>query len=202
MVASTGFGNTNPCNSSFGQVTTNPGSYAISFLPAGSYYVASLYGSVPSNGGPPLGTDGGFYDGGSGVTCSYLNSTQVNLSSGSQSGVNLAFDNTYQIWGVTATVNYSGSETGGSLNLGVYTDNTYSTQINGNGGMSTGSTTHIDDATQSCSLSGATVYVMAWYGNNSSGPKTGDDYFQYGPTTEVNNPTSKITVNVGTNPHP
>ncbi len=166
------------------------------YIPGGSYYIVGAYGTF-GNSGPSLGDYVGDY----GNTCLLASSTQETLSGGNANptGVNVTFGTTHQLWGVNATVNYGGSQTGGSLQVGLFSGVNTSTGaytfITANGVSASGDTESLIDTTDGCITSGPTVSVIGWYGTNYAGPNAGDNYAVVS-TTEVNNPTTTITVNV------
>jgi hypothetical protein len=189
--------NGNSCNPAEEALSTTPGNYsfALGSLPAGSYYLLGFYGTAGSNG-PNLGS----YDGDYGNVCPITSSTQVVLSSGntSVSGVGVTFGALHQLWGVNAAVNYSGPQTGGNLQVGIFTGvnastGAYTTVAANN--INSGQTKSIIDQTAACDSSGPAVSVIGWYGDNCAGPNAGDNYTVLS-TTEVNNITSTVTVNV------
>jgi hypothetical protein len=191
-------GGGNGCNVPTTFVSSTTGSYAYSMpnLSAGTYYVIGSYGTYGSNG-PNLGNYVGDY----GSTCTLTTSTKEILSSGNQNptGVNVTFGTTHQLWGVNATVNYGGSQTGGSLQVGLFTGVDTSTGaynfITSNGVNASGDTESLIDTNDGCITSGPTISVIGWYGSSYTGPNAGDNYAVVS-TTEVNNPTTTITVDV------
>ncbi len=193
-----GGGSGDGCNPFSSVLGTTPGSYSynISTIPSGSFYVVGVYGTFGSNG-PNLGDYVGDY----GNDCPLTGSTLVALSSGnpSASNVGVTFGNTWTLWGINATVNYSGSQTNGEIYVGLFSAvnvgaGTY-TQITNTGVNSSGQTKTLIDQINSCGSTGASVYVIGWYGSNPNGPNAGDNYVEFS-TTEVNNPTTTTTVNI------
>ncbi len=189
--------NGNSCNPANAVLSSTPGNYSydLNTLPTGNYYVFGFYGTIGSNG-PDLGD----YEGDYGNICPITSSTQVDLSSGntSVSGVAVTFGNAHQLWGVNGTVNYGGSQTGGNLQFGIFTGvdtGTGAYTIITANNINSGQTKALIDQTAACASSGPTVSVIGWYGDNCSGPNAGDNYVALS-TTEVNNTTSTITVNV------
>ncbi len=192
-----GGGGNNSCNPpGTGLSGGTSGSYSLTYLPSGSYYVIAFYGALPGNSGPPLGSNAAIYNAGN-PACSFSPSEKVNAST-NPTGINLTFSNTYQLWGVNAAVTYTGSNSNGGLQVGLFSGvntstgaYTLITENGGNGGSNF--TTGLIDTTTVCG-GGGNVEVLAWYGNSSNGPNAGDSYGYYGTTSEVNNSTSTISI--------
>lgn len=177
------------CSTQNSVVSGTQGPYNISNLGPGSYNVIGLYGTF--NNGPNLGDYIAFYNGGGAGTCA--NPFQSTITNSSLSGIDLTFDNTYQLYGINANLSYTGSHTSW-VNVGIFTDSAYTNKINSkslNNGVYTGTITLVDN---NLLCGSETVYVMAWVGTNNNGPNTGDPYVQLGPTTTVADSTS-LTIN-------
>jgi hypothetical protein len=188
-------GNSGSCSTQEQALSGTSASYSFTFLPAGSYYVVGLYGPPPTGNGPPLGTYVLAYNAASpgSPTCIITTTDRVN-SATNPSGINFTFSNAYTLNGVNALVTYTGSQTGKSLNIGLFNSG-YTTEVTGNGGFNSGSVATLIDQTNTCST-GATAYVMAWYGNSNSGPQSGDPYGQTS-TTEINTSSTNATISFG-----
>ncbi len=189
VLTATDLGGGNSCNPATEGFSGTTGSYHLGSLPAGSYYVIGLYGPPAVGGAPPLGTYVVAYK--SGTTTCTINGSDTISDTSNPTGINITFSNTYTLNGVNALVTYTGSQSGKSLNVGIFNSG-YSTEITGHGGFTSGSTTTLIDQTNTCST-GATAYVMAWYGNDNNGPQTGDAYAQT-TATETNTSTTNATI--------
>jgi len=192
-ISNPGGGGNNSCNDEFVGISGTSGPYSLPYLPLTSYYVVGFYGVPPSSGPPPLGTFAAIYNSGS-VTCGFNSSEKVNATT-NPTGINLTFSNTYALYGVNAQVTYTGSQTGKTLNVGLF-NSSYTVEATGNGGFSSGSVVTLIDPTTVCTH-GATTYVMAWYGSSSSAPQSGDAYKEYGSATEIDTTATNVTISFG-----